>query len=99
MPPRQRIRAKSIRSAARSAWVLAEDIIVMAGLFVPLCVVSQPLLQCNRLGQAGGGSRHGGEEWRDVEHHLLLGREASDRANLQHLDMVAPRIELAPAAL
>src|SRR5438552_3009030 len=69
----------------------------MAGLFVPLCVVSKRLLQCNSLGRGRGESRHVGEEWRDLERHLLLGREESDRSNLHHLQMIAPRIELDPA--
>src|SRR2546425_1736397 len=58
----------------------------------------ETLTSMNSLGRGRGESRHVGEEWRDLERHLLLGREESNRSNLHHLQMIAPRVELDPAA-
>src|SRR3989441_10414509 len=57
----------------------------------------ETLTSMNSLGRGRGESRHVGEEWRDLERHLLLGREENNRSNLHHLQVIAPRIELYPA--
>src|SRR2546425_3470139 len=43
-----------------------------------LCAVSKYSLQCNGLGRGRREPRQIGEKWRDLERHLLLGREESD---------------------